>query len=498
MIRDSLFYTVGGEQVPLARVANVRFVSPARDEHVASVGARLARSSRLSIDTAVPKAHLVVHGDAGKLEEIREYRDIQSTRSAFRDPAGLEFILTDEVLVSFADKVTEAQRRQICGKYPCVVADASSARWRIRVTDPDDDAPLAIANELSGERGVEFAEPNALQRATFLATSLPTDPLFKYQWHLRNTGQGGGKKGADVKAVGAWKITEGVPSVRVVVHDSGVDIDHVDLKANIGPGWDFDNEDPDASNDNGPHGTACAGVIAAPRNGKGVVGIAPKCTITPLRAAGAHTWETWGKTFEWAAKNGEIISCSWKISSNNTLTKAIREAATNGRNGKGIPIFCATGNDYLSHIKYPSTMKETIAVGASTNKDVRSGYSNYGTGIDFVAPSSGGTRRIETTDVMGPAGYNQTPKGHYCKAADGTGFGGTSSATPLAAGVAALMLSVNPDLSAEQVRTLIRDTCDKIDKTNANYNSRGWSKQYGYGRVNAAEAVKAAKQLVRP
>lgn len=490
---DGLFYLVGGQQVALKRLDNVRFVSPARDEHVVTVGARLARSSRLAIDSAVPSSYLVVHGDVSKLEEMREYRDVASIRSAFRDPAGLEFVLTDEILVCFADNVSDSQRRKIVANYACTISEDSEGNWKIRVLDIDDDAPLAIANALCEEKGVVFAEPNALQAARFLATSLPADKLFKNQWHLRNTGQGGGKKGADVKAVDAWKITQGDPGIRIVVHDSGVDIDHVDLKANIGPGKDFDNDDADASNDNGPHGTACAGVIAAPRDGKGVVGIAPKCKITPLRAAGSHTWDTWKKTFEWAAKNGEVISCSWSISSNNTLSAAIKKAATQGRGGKGIPIFFATGNEFQTSISYPASLKETIAVGASTNKDVRSPYSNLGTGIDFVAPSSGGTLRIETTDVMGKFGYNKTATGDYCKAADSTGFGGTSSATPLAAGVAALMLSVNPDLTAEEVRTIMRDTCDKIDKPNAHYNSKGWSREYGYGRINAAEAVEAAK-----
>lgn len=491
---EDLYYMIGGQRIVLNRLNKVKFVSPARDEHIAAVGARLARSSRLSINSNVPHSCLVVQGEESKIEEIRGYRDIASIRSAFSDPNGLEFVLTDEVIVRFSDDLSDIQRRKILGKYACTISTDLDHIWKIRILDDDDDAPLAIANALSEEKGIIFAEPNALQAANFLSGSLPTDSFFKNQWHLRNTGQGGGKKGADVKAIEAWKITQGDPNVRIVVHDSGVDIDHVDLKANIGVGKDFDNDDADASNDNGPHGTACAGVIAARRNGKGVIGIAPKCTISPVRVAGAHTWETWKETFEWAAKHGEVISCSWSISPNNILTEAIRKVAESGRAGKGIPIFFATGNEFQKSIAYPASLPETIAVGASTNKDKRSSYSNYGTGIDFVAPSSGGTRRIETTDVMGDAGYNKTTKGNYCKAVDSTGFGGTSSATPLAAGVAALMLSVNPDLTSEEVRRILQESCVQIDKANASYNGSGWSKEYGYGRIDAAEAVKAAKK----
>ena len=492
---EKKFHTVEGKRLPLRRVNSARLVSPTKDSHLCHVSARLARSTRLGIDTKVPTDFLVVRGDTDKLEEIRDYPDVKCTRSVFTDENGLELALTDDVLVKFTDKIGYEERQELCKKLNCSIIEDTGDLWRIRVLDLDDDAPLDVANNLSEEAEVVFAEPDALQKAEYTAVTPPTDTLFANQWHLHNTGQGGGTAGADVDALGAWGITYGSPKIRVVVHDTGVDITHPDLKANIVSGWDFDNNDADASNNNGPHGTACAGVIAASRNGKGVVGIAPSCKISPLRAAGAHTWSTWAKTFEWAAKHGEIISCSWTISENNILSDAIRKAIREGRKGRGIPVFFATANGSSSTIGYPAKLAETIAVGASTNKDVRPGYSNYGSGIDFVAPSNGGTRAIETTDVQGKYGYNKKSgaAGNYCKANDGSGFGGTSSATPLAAGVAALMLSVNPLLTVKQVRKILQETAVKIDSNNAKYDANGWSKYYGYGRIDAAKAVKAAK-----
>ena len=408
-------------------------------------------------------------------------------------------------MVCFTTSYDDEARRNLCDKLKCQVVTTKGDTWKLRVLDPQDDAPLNIANRLSEEKSVQFAEPNALARARYSAIEAPADELFVKQWHLLNDGRDGGLAGADVRALDAWKVTFGSPDVRVVVHDSGVDIDHPDLTANMALGRDFDNNDSDASNNFGPHGTACAGVIAAARNGQGVVGIAPDCRITPLRAAGAHTFDVWAETFEWAAEHGEIISCSWSISNNGTLSQAIRAAAQDGREGKGIPIFCATANGapFVSGIDYPASLPETIAVGASTNQDLRASYSQFGEGIDFVAPSSGGTLRIETTDVAGAFGYNQREGGNYCKADNDastnpsgrpSGFGGTSSATPLAAGIAALMLSVNPDLSAEEVREILRQTADKIDDANANYNQEGWSPQYGFGRVNADAAVREAER----
>jgi subtilisin family serine protease len=145
-------------------------------------------------------------------------------------------------------------------------------------------------------------------------------------------------------------------------------------------------------------------------------------------------------------------------------------------------------------------MAETIAVGASTNRDVRAAYSQFGAGIDIVAPSSGGTLRVETTDVQGANGYNtaNAPAGDYCNANDGTGFGGTSAATPLAAGIAGLMLSATPELAPAEIREILRVTADKIDQPNANYDANGWSPQYGFGRVNAALAVQRARGISAP
>ncbi len=495
MSSGNYFFLVGGKPVHLAPIDNVKYVSPARGHHPTEVGARLARSSRISLERSAPHDTLVVRGEPEKLVEMSGYRDVGVIRNAFVDPTGHELILTHDVLIKFAKKVPNHRRNKICRRFDVLVVDDRTNLWRVRARDPDGNAPLRIANELSELSGVKYAEPNALQAPRF--ESIPTDPFFGNQWHLHNTGQNGGKAKADVRARKAWKISKGSPTIRVVVHDSGVDIDHPDLVANIDPGFDFDNDDTDASNDSGPHGTACAGVIAGVTNTQGVTGVAPKCRIVPLRVAGAHSFATWAKTFEWAAQRAEIISCSWSISPNNTLTEAIRKAATQGRGGKGVVILCATGNGGERPAEYPANLAETIGVGASNNKDVRSSYSQYAPGIDFVAPSSGtprdgATLRIETTDIVGQHGYNTS--GDYCKADERNGFGGTSSATPLAAGIAALMLSVNPKLSAEKVRRIMRRSCKKIDAANANYDANGFSKKYGFGRLNAAKAVRIAKK----
>jgi subtilisin family serine protease len=495
MSENGFFYQVGEQIVNLQKVNTVKYVSPARDNPVIAVGARLARSSRLSLAANVSANHLVIRGEPDKFAEVAAYPDVYCVRSAFVDLRGHELILTDDVLVAFYDEGDYERKRRLCESLNCVILDDREKVWKIRVRDTHEDAPLRIANILADETDVRFAEPNALLQAKYAA--LPGDQFFANQWHLRNVGQNGGKIGADVNAAAAWNITLGDPGVRVVVNDSGVDSDHPDLQTQMAAGWDFDNNDNDASPDFAiwqmAHGTACAGVIAARRNAAGVVGIAPNCRITPLRAAGAHPEDVWARMFDWAAQNGEIISCSWSLPPMNILTDAIVRAAQGGRNGRGIPCFFASGNEYSPSISYPASIPETIAVGASTNLDVRAAYSNFGVGLDFVAPSSGGTLKIETTDMHGPAGYNSS--GDYCKAADDSGFSGTSSATPLAAGVAALMVSVNPHLTAREVREILRATADKINAAQANYDANGFSLQYGFGRINAGKAVEEAQRL---
>ncbi len=137
-------------------------------------------------------------------------------------------------------------------------------------------------------------------------------------------------------------------------------------------------------------------------------------------------------------------------------------------------------------VDYPGRYSEAIAIGASSDRDCRSDYSQFSPELDFVAPSSGGplNRRIFTTDLTGAEGFN--PNGNYTAT-----FSGTSSATPLAAGIAGLVLSRNPNLTRKQVRQILRDTADKIGP--ALYNEKGRNNRYGFGKLNANKAVKAVQ-----
>jgi len=292
----------------------------------------------------------------------------------------------------------------------------------------------------------------------------------------------------------------------VAVHDTGVDVGHPDLSPNIGPGWDFVNDDsdpsPDSSQKGHGHGTACAGIIAAAANGIGVSGVAPGCKIVPVRIWGARTVSAWTKSFEWAAANARVVSCSYGVTPFSTITNASNKIIEGGT-----VVVAASGNDgeHKYGLDYPASLPGVIAVGSSTNLDVRASYSQYGEGLDILAPGGGrqGTLTIETTDVRGADGFN--PGGDYCYADGRSGqtFAGTSASAPVAAGGVALMLSANPRLTPAQVKSILCETAEKIqyDDAGAQYEKNpssslyGWSPLYGYGRINARRAVEKAKTV---
>ena len=192
---------------------------------------------------------------------------------------------------------------------------------------------------------------------------------------------------------------------------------------------------------------------------------------------------------------GQVMNNSWGGGSpSSVLTTAFTWASNTARGGKGVAIFISSGNDYSSSVSYPASLSATLpsvmAVGATNQRDTRSEYSNFGTALDFVTPSSdvdspvtGGTT---TTDRTGSLGYNT---GDYTNNTSANGFGGTSSASPLAAGIGALLLSVDPNLTAAQVRQTLRMTADKVG--GVVYDANGFNLQYGYGRLNAARAVQS-------
>ena len=383
--------------------------------------------------------------------------------------------------------------------------------------------------ELVEGRIVEQAEPS-FYIPLELKTYVPADEHFFKQWHLHNWGgTAEGLTGDDhAHVANAWtvmrhftgKMGEGV---KLAIIDDGFDLDHEDLAGRFLPGHDFgDNDDLPYPGPQDAHGTCCAGVAGAKTNNDvGVSGACPDCMIIPIRMNMNSTAGTLDsiaiESFTWAADNGaDIISNSWgppdgggAVAMGQTLKDLVTNLTTSGRNGKGIIILFAAGNggESIEGDGFASN-PDVFAIGASTASGKRSSYSDFGSSLDFLAPSndvdnSGGDGwsgsyidGIWTTDNTN-GGYNPGQL-----AGDTTGkyvseFGGTSSACPLGAGITGLVLAANPDLTKDQVYDIFKTTSDKVSKGEMNpmendYDANGFSTHYGWGRLNACEAVKMA------
>lgn len=426
-----------------------------------------------------------------------------------------------ELVVRFHSKVTAKRRQQVLDTHGLAVRDTNAfVRAQVVVYDPGRKRfgtdLLDAVNDLAQMEEVVFATPNFVSEYRRGAVTPPK--LSAGQWHLRNLGKLPGQvKGEDVDALGAWELTRGKPSIVVAVLDDGVDLEHPDLKGRIwrnpdknaadrfGRDFFLGDDDPDHFNPrpkifnapfdqmagNDVHGTCCAGIIAAA--GKGAWGIAPRCQLLAVKIFHADDMardDRVADAIRYAASRGAVVSCSWSGPNSADVELAIEDAGR-AREGRGVPVFVATGN-FSASVTFPAVLPTTIAVGASTDGAALASYSDTGPRVDVVAPSSGGVAGIFTTDVSTQGrGFNVGRKerggldGLYNNA-----FGGTSAATPLAAGIGALMLSVNPDLGRDDLRQILRETARKIAGP---YDQQGHSNDFGYGRVDAARAVAEAK-----
>ncbi|MCK5851411.1 S8 family serine peptidase [bacterium] len=413
----------------------------------------------------------------------------------FKDNTGELVLPTENIIIGIQKDKSKSEVEKLTEKYGLKLKSFDSPMPGMAVlTVPTDksDEIIELANKLKIDSETRWAHPDFI--VPHYKRAIVNDPLFNIQWHLTNDGSLPNTiAGADAKVAGAWNTTMGTSSVRVCVYDDSVEKDHEDLAPNFVAGLDLDTMGPDPSPKvlEGPnaeiHGTACSGVaVARGNNGIGVSGAAPYCSLMGIRWGTVSSSDTAG--FFWARTNGaDVISCSWGTQMNDALYEAIRDAAINGRNGLGIPIFFAAGNDNkLISSTDPAQHPNVICVTASNAQDGRANYSSYGSSASIAAPSnSSGMPGITTTDYMGNKGYSSD---NYCRATDDTGFGGTSSATPLAAGIAALCISVETNLTYLNVKALLQESADKISSNNYPYVG-GWNQYFGYGRINAMRAV---------
>ncbi|KAJ3446905.1 s8 family serine peptidase [Anaeramoeba flamelloides] len=338
----------------------------------------------------------------------------------------------------------------------------------------------------------------------------PSDSLFSEQFHLKNTGQYDGKAGVDVNVSPVWDLGYFGEDITISIVDDGLDHAHEDLSSNflMQGSWDYclDQNDPVGTTED-THGTSCAGVAAA-TDGDGAcgLGVAPEANLMGRRflCDGATDGELAEALSDESEGAFHVSSNSWGpygctedngctyYEQNSVVTDAIVDAVENGRDGKGIVFVFAAGNDYqyggdINQYTY-AKMAQVIGVAAVNIDGGHSTYSNGGTALVVSGVSSG----YNSDDAY--EGIRTTDRASTTSCRDD--FGGTSSATPLVAGVVALILEANPNLNYWQVQQIIIETATREHLPTENWiqNSEGYyyHRHFGFGLVDASAAVDVA------
>ncbi|MGG2954848.1 S8 family peptidase [Geobacillus stearothermophilus] len=305
---------------------------------------------------------------------------------------------------------------------------------------------------------VEYCEPNYIYMQNDLSRPVetPNDSFYaRYQWNL-----------PAIHTEAGWTLSRGKQTVPVAIIDSGVDLTHPDLIRRLGPGYNVLADDRSPNDENG-HGTHVAGIIASqPNNDEGVAGITwfnPIMAVKALNADGYGTSIDVAKGIRWAVDHGAKVI---NLSLGNYQPSSVLEEAIRYADAHDVVLVAASGNDSTSQPSFPAAYPEVISVGAVDPDLSYALYSNYGEYIDVVAPG---------TNIA------STFAGHQYAA-----LSGTSMAAPHVAALAALIRSVNPRLSNDEVRSIILESADDLGE-------RGKDPYYGYGLINVYRALELAK-----
>ncbi len=463
---------------------------------------------------------ILVAAFAGQLRHWERQRDsapraAEKLTSYSPSYGGVEMSRGPEVLVRFRAGTTDSTIRGITERLHDNVEDEiESVNGLVAIDDLDDANPQSVVDQYRKMADVEYAEANNLitlepksefgkfsngyandESSELLSGNAPNDPMFDEQWSLTNTGQRGGKAKADINALPAWEQkSTGSEDVVVAVLDSGVDYNHQDLAQNIWQrpdnideyydaqlkyvddryGYDATTDGGDPMDDNG-HGTHCAGIIGADgNNGVGIAGINWRVKIMPLKFITRNGSGSTKDAIEainyvinrkQAGVNVRIISASWGSTQNSKALEDVIRAAGDA----GILFVAASGNasadaDKSPHYPASYDLPNIISVAALDRNDELASFSNYGARrVHIAAPGA---------EILSTWLNN-----------DFREASGTSMATPEVAGVAALVLAVEPKLSMEDLRARLLDSVDKLPGLSGKVSTGG--------RLNAARAVGA-------
>lgn len=449
---------------------------------------------------------------------LKKEENIRFAGRVLQDAKSGEVMLyTENFFIKFKDNVSEKDCLDLIGKYELKVKNKlpfAPNSYFVQAGEGTGLKVFQIAEALLKEKQVEYCHPELVQERRFKT-------IHPLQWHLGKTTIKGKSIDAHVNITAAWEQTRG-KGITIAVIDDGVDTDHPEFAGRIVHPFDAteNTNDPRPKTPEDNHGTACAGMACASGLKDGASGTAPEASLMPIRLRNGLGSMAEALAFTWAADHGaDVISCSWgppdgewwnpsdplhkrAVALPDSTRLALDYALSKGRGGKGCVILFAAGNGneevkYDGYCSYPPL----IAVAACNDSSRRSVYSDYGDAVWVSFPSGDfgwkpfkhpdpTSEGLRTTDRIQKPGYDE---GDYANS-----FGGTSGACPGMAGIVALMLACNPQLTPAEVKELLRDSCTKIDKKEAAYDENGHSIWYGYGRIDAGLAVSNAVQSALP
>lgn len=440
------------------------------------------------------------------IQRFKQHPEVQTAGRVFRFDDGGQFAETDEFVARFKTGITTDVIARFNSANRVQLVREQEFSDHVMILQPAPGNPqsaLDLANAYFQSGLVDFAEPNFVivqpaLRETLPAPSTvtqvnPNDTGFSLQWPLKNTQQfQGSVEGADINATSAWGVTTGATQIKIAIIDEGVDSTNQDLQGKVLPGINVTvnpNNSDTSPNAGDKHGTAVASIAAAnSNNALGITGVCWACKILPVKVAFEDSSGNWVTTtsrlaagIDWAWSNGaDVLSNSWTMSAASDDVKfAIVNARFGGRGGRGSALVFAAGNNNSSTISFPANLnKYVIAVGASnwcdrrktpTNDDCNDHEtnwgSNYGGVLDLVAPG-----QIVLASCNGANCYEY--------------FSGTSASTPLVAGAAALLYSLNPNLQPQDVQNALQLGAKDLPPS-------GKDAQSGYGRLDAYRAMAA-------
>lgn len=543
LISNQLYLHRGGIKIAIEKEEEVFTFIPTRDEDISLVEALNGALVVSPISNGIFKVHADAETVDAAMDKIRNYPTQTVCHHAYRPlkTEGTRYYIQDSINVKFTAGTAKISIEKILDKYGLAILreyEHLSGTYLLRVMGSSGVNPVKLSNIIADAPEIEFAEPNLVERNQ--PAYVPQDSLFGRQWHLRSWNGPHAELGADVDATTAWDITRGDPGVVVAIIDDGVDLNHPDFRRNGKVVYPKDYIDGDSNpfptaTANNYHGTPCAGVAVADENGCGVVGIAPKCSLLPIRFSLNAGDNMLVDIFTYAARYADVISCSWgPVPAYAPLSSVVSSTIQyvsryGGSRGNGSLICFAAGN-YNAPINDPKNTgfkwrhptlgvrkvvgpilngwaahSDIVTVSACTSQKRKAAYSNWGKEISITAPSNNFHPLSPQTFVPGLGIWttdNERFGSGFTRHSIYTGdFGGTSSATPLVAGIAALVRSANPNLSALDIKALLESSTDKIvDRKpdtvlklkKGTYNSSGHSGWFGYGKIDAAKAVAIA------